>query len=76
MACFIISTEWLKRCCDSSESLSSIILSTPFFPRTTGTPIETVEQLYSPCGHVDTLMTRFLPWITASAIVAIATDGA
>lgn len=66
----------MKRCCDSSESLSSIILSTPFFPRTTGTPIETAEQLYSPCGHVETLMTRFLPLITASAIVAIAAAGA
>ena len=73
---FMVATEWSKRCCDSSESLSSIILSMPFFPRTTGTPMETAEQLNSPCGQVETLMTRFLPLITASAIRAMTADGA
>src|SRR5208337_3336259 len=33
----------------SGSSLSSRILSTPFFPRTHGTPIETSEKPYSPC---------------------------
>ena len=76
IACFMVSTDFSKRCWDSCESLSSIILSAPFFPRTTGTPMETAEQLYSPCGHVETLMTRFLPWMTASAIMAMTAAGA
>ena len=76
MASFMVATDLLKRCWDSCESLSSIIFSTPFFPRTTGTPIETAWQLYSPCGHVETLMTRFRSLMTASAMSAMAADGA
>jgi hypothetical protein len=76
MAFFTLATDFSKSILDSADSLSSTILSTPFFPKTTGTPIETAEQLYSPSGHVETLITRFLPFRTASAINAITAPGA
>lgn len=39
-AVFMEAMDFSKRCFDSGESLSSMILSMPFFPKTTGTPIE------------------------------------
>ena len=44
----ISEAEFINRFLDSSESLSSIIFSIPFFPITTGTPINRSLKPYSP----------------------------
>jgi len=53
-----------------------MIFSTPSFPMMHGTPIATSENPYSPFRHVETPITRFLPFNTASAMIAITAAGA
>ena len=60
----------------SSFSSNSTIFSTPFFPITAGTPIETSFCPYSPSKLVETGITCFLSCTTDSIIAEIAFPGA
>ena len=59
----------------SSFNSNSTIFSTPFFPITAGTPIETSFFPYSPSKLVDTGITCFLSRTTDSLIDDMAFPG-
>ena len=76
MAALSDATDFANLSLVASDKSSSIILSTPPLPKTTGTPMETSEKPYSPSRLVETLITRLRPVIMASAMIAMTVPGA